>query len=550
MTGFAALAALLGASVAQAQPLPAPEANPASRPSVASPAAAVTAGARSDFSVRAFVDGTSELVVRDGRVHWHHLQSSAPGRGGGHNEPTYIDGAPWVPEWPARNENTSCHCESSNSPIALSDDASRGPATVTCAEARGTVRVTAQPTEANGRETRITFEDPAAGPSWYECDVTYAHTETPGAHPLADVNGKKVPVLRGSIAFGSGEQGPGNLRGVVYFLPEQVTALPNFDALDPAGVLYTRQLNIGEQGYGAGFPGVKDRSQWFAIRYDGKFVPPVEGDYVFRLVSDDGSKLYVDTQLVADNDGGHGPRSVPGRIHLSHGMHAIRVDYYQGGGGLSLQLFVTPPGGAERPYDALALEASANELRAANANPPAANGAGAPPGQSLAAAAPGANGGAPSGAPDEATKNLPDDNAANGAIDMGFRQWSSGWMFDRYIPGSARAADRAFRNGTYLIRGVFTFVRMGRPITIPYAAAFTDPGGGYRLSNLCYNDISSGMTDCIDPSDPRDRQRSAMRSRQFLGAVVMVGMAAAMASGGEVCEKRYSMFGAPYVYCY
>jgi hypothetical protein len=151
---------------------------------------------------------------------------------------------------------------------------------------------------------------------------------------------------------------------------------------------------------------------------------------------------------------------------------------------------------------------------------------------------------------DDAAKAIPDDGVANSAIDGGFRQWSSAWMFDRYVPGSAHAADRGFRDGTYVVRGVFSFVRMGRPLTIPFAAAFTGSGGGYRLSNLCYNDITSGMTDCIDPSNPQDRQRSAMRSRQFLGSIVMVGLAAAMASGdGEVCEKRYSFFGQPYFYC-
>jgi hypothetical protein len=157
--------------------------------------------------------------------------------------------------------------------------------------------------------------------------------------------------------------------------------------------------------------------------------------------------------------------------------------------------------------------------------------------------------GAPSMAPD-ADKSLPKDNVTNVAIDDGFKQWSSTWMFDRYIPGSARATDRGLKDDTYVIRGLFDFLRGGSKLTIPFAAAFTRPDGGYKLSNLCYNDSSSGMTDCIDPSS--GMQRAAAQSRQFLGSIVLLGLAAAITApdDGEICEKRYSFFGDPYLYCY
>src|SRR5436190_16823019 len=32
---------------------------------------------------------------------------------------------------------------------------------------------------------------------------------------------------------------------------------------------------------------------------------------------------------------------------------------------------------------------------------------------------------------------IPKDDVTNAAIDDGFKRWSSGWMFDRYVPGSA-----------------------------------------------------------------------------------------------------------------
>jgi hypothetical protein len=55
--------------------------------------------------------------------------------------------------------------------------------------------------------------------------------------------------------------------------------------------------------------------------------------------------------------------------------------------------------------------------------------------------------------------------------------------------------------------------------------------GDYRLSNLCYNDVTSQMTACVDPSDAQGLEHAA-QSRQFLGAVLMLGLAAAITGAG------------------
>ena len=57
--------------------------------------------------------------------------------------------------------------------------------------------------------------------------------------------------------------------------------------------------------------------------------------------------------------------------------------------------------------------------------------------------------------------------------------------------------------------------------------------------------MSSGLTDCIIPQDSLDGRRAAVtQSRQLLGAIVLVGLVAAMSDGqGEVCVKRYTFFG-------
>jgi hypothetical protein len=48
------------------------------------------------------------------------------------------------------------------------------------------------------------------------------------------------------------------------------------------------------------------------------------------LESDDGSRLYIDDQVVINNDGIHPPLAVRNRIELTGGIHRIRVSYFQG----------------------------------------------------------------------------------------------------------------------------------------------------------------------------------------------------------------------------
>ncbi len=59
-------------------------------------------------------------------------------------------------------------------------------------------------------------------------------------------------------------------------------------------------------------------------------------NYNFRLISDDGSYLYIDDKLVIDNSGSHGAQIVDGEVALSAGKHRIKILYQQGQGGAFL----------------------------------------------------------------------------------------------------------------------------------------------------------------------------------------------------------------------
>lgn len=65
---------------------------------------------------------------------------------------------------------------------------------------------------------------------------------------------------------------------------------------------------------------------------------PETSNYVFRLVSDDGSWLYLKERKIIDNGGFHGPEAKDGEVYLQKGQHPIRVEYVQGGGGATISL--------------------------------------------------------------------------------------------------------------------------------------------------------------------------------------------------------------------
>lgn len=153
-------------------------------------------------------------------------------------------------------------------------------------------------------------------------------------------------------------------------------------------------------------------------------------------------------------------------------------------------------------------------------------------------------------APNVDPKLLPADAAALAEVDDAFRRWGATWMFDRYLPGSVRATERGLSGETYMLRGMFDFARSGQRITIPFAAAYARAANRFVLAKLCYNDVSSGMTDCIHPGTSLEaRQAAAAQSRQLMGAIVLLGVAAALTSQDETCVKRENIFGDVYFEC-
>lgn len=88
---------------------------------------------------------------------------------------------------------------------------------------------------------------------------------------------------------------------------------------------------------------VRNRDQQYAVQYKGYVNVPTDGNYTFYTNSDDGSKLYIGTTEVVNNDGGHPMIEKSGTIGLKAGTHALTVSFFQGSGGQGLQVSYEGP---------------------------------------------------------------------------------------------------------------------------------------------------------------------------------------------------------------
>lgn len=121
-----------------------------------------------------------------------------------------------------------------------------------------------------------------------------------------------------------------------YLLPESPVRLPDFSRLQPVATGASHEFSID----GLKLP----REDAVAVVFEGYIDIATAGTYGFSLASDDGSKLYIDGKTVVDNDGDHGVITKAGNIELKPGKHAIRVEWFNGGGGAWLGAWFEGPG--------------------------------------------------------------------------------------------------------------------------------------------------------------------------------------------------------------
>ncbi|MDF7815204.1 malectin domain-containing carbohydrate-binding protein [Hymenobacter sp. YC55] len=132
------------------------------------------------------------------------------------------------------------------------------------------------------------------------------------------------------------ENPPATTAGLAYQYYEGFwDTLPSFGGLSATQSGITPDLNLST---------VARRDYGYAVQYTGYLTVPTDGQYTFATTSDDGSRLYIGSQLVVDNDGLHASQQRSGTIGLRAGTHALTVAFFQNGGGQQLEVRYQVPG--------------------------------------------------------------------------------------------------------------------------------------------------------------------------------------------------------------
>lgn len=119
------------------------------------------------------------------------------------------------------------------------------------------------------------------------------------------------------------------------------SVLPDFSQLTP--VLQTWVSLLGYQSTGGNFANSGMADNVGAV-YTGWLNVPQTGWWTLSTESDDGSKLWIDGDLVVANDGLHGMVKKAGTRPLAAGKHALRVEFFEAGGGAGLIMRWQGPG--------------------------------------------------------------------------------------------------------------------------------------------------------------------------------------------------------------
>ena len=120
--------------------------------------------------------------------------------------------------------------------------------------------------------------------------------------------------------------------------------LPDFSGLgSPQATIESEVIDLNDEAW--------QKIGWhdnFAARWTGQLVVRAGGTYKFFTESDDGSKLYINGELVVDNDGLHAPLTKEGTIDLEAGEYEIKVLFFEHQGSADIRVkYAGPDTGAE-----------------------------------------------------------------------------------------------------------------------------------------------------------------------------------------------------------
>lgn len=115
--------------------------------------------------------------------------------------------------------------------------------------------------------------------------------------------------------------------------------VPDFGSLSPVRQQVASSIDLS----------LRQRPEYYALRFVGYIRIPRNGTYTFTLSSDDGSWLRIGGAMVVDHDGPHAPSEKSGLVALTAGIHPLELGYFQASGGQELSLSITGPATLKQP---------------------------------------------------------------------------------------------------------------------------------------------------------------------------------------------------------
>ncbi|MBK7403779.1 MAG: hypothetical protein IPJ41_03880 [Phycisphaerales bacterium] len=181
----------------------------------------------------------------------------------------------------------------------------------------------------SGGRSALRYEAPAG----YEGPDSFTYTLTDNAQHTSSA--QVVVAAHDPARFLAAEPAPGALSGVDgdYFALSQPQALPDFTQLTPYSSAVADAVDFPASDGPFADSG---RADEVGAVFEGYLDVPRDAVYELSVESDDGSRLLIGGQTVADNDGLHSMQEQSGKIGLRAGLHTARVEFFESGGSAGL----------------------------------------------------------------------------------------------------------------------------------------------------------------------------------------------------------------------
>ena len=137
---------------------------------------------------------------------------------------------------------------------------------------------------------------------------------------------------------------PGGLR--YFYVPGKFSSTTEIDTLLATQKGIASQISIYK---------IPNKAREYGLVFTGYVNVNEDATFEFSLYSDDGSRLYIDDELVINNDGKHARFEKAAGVALEAGLHRIKVVYFDDGPGSTLKLSVKGTDGVKLEVPAVML---------------------------------------------------------------------------------------------------------------------------------------------------------------------------------------------------